>query len=152
VFSLWLTIVRAAIDMTVSGGVSFAPSSSGLIGRTFLGSSTMHSSLHQDICERQMHHRRQSVANMQCGRRGSAQTYASAGNAALLDLDPARPHDLALDDKDFKGRGVGAEDVAEGVAVQVGGQRRLWRKETGISGGQEDQGGAAAKTHGRIRK
>lgn len=51
-FSRWLTIVRKAIDMMVSGGVSFgaAASVSGM-GLTFLGVATENSILHHDACD-----------------------------------------------------------------------------------------------------
>ncbi len=51
-FWVWLTIVLAASDMTVNGGVSFgAFGSDSVKALTFLGLDVWTSSLHQEACE-----------------------------------------------------------------------------------------------------
>lgn len=59
-FSRWFTTVRTARLMIVKGGGSGAPSP---IGVTFFGSDTLASSLHQEICERQVSEERNGDYN-----------------------------------------------------------------------------------------
>lgn len=47
-------------------------------------------------------------------------THLLAGKLTVLDLEPTRAHDLALDDKHLECSRVGAKNVTESVTRQVG--------------------------------